>query len=322
MIDRYRVYDSHAHVDGLLASLPGGPGPRTPADTPFTHFAAAGLDGCVVCAVGDPATFGVAPNTVESVFAQLTGIRSSAAHAGVDVVTGAAGLAAAGEQGRAAIMLGVEGADFLGHDLAPLAELHDRGVRLLGLMHYAQNASGSISMDLRGGTPGVAGERGLSDFGREVVRAANALGIAIDVTHAHDETVFGVLDCTTEPVICSHAGVRSFQEFPRYVSDDAARAIVAGGGILGMWPCRVGPYGPPTVADFARMIAHAAERFGAASVALGTDFNGAPAFAEGYRGPVDNAAVLSELRTLVFSSPEIEGILGGNLLRYLAVQSP
>ena len=317
MVGDRLVYDAHAHIHGLLSSVPGGLGGDPPPDTPFATFDEVGLDGCIVCVVGDPATFGVGTNDTDAVRRQLAQVRSAAAEASVEVVDSADGFDAARSTGRPALMLGVEGADCIGTDLDALADLRQLGVRLLGLMHYAQNAAGTISMDLRGVTPGVDGERGLTSFGRQLVGLANELGIIVDVTHAHDETVRDVLDCSTRPVICSHTGVRSYQEFARYISDELAGAIVRGGGLIGMWPCRIGPYGPRTVADFAEMVAHCAQRYGVGALTLGTDFNGAPAYADGYRGPVDNALLIEELSRVGFHPDELDAVFGANLLRFL-----
>ena len=322
MIDDRMVYDAHAHIHGLLSSVPGGLGGSAPPDTPFAAFAGAGLDGCIVCVVGDPATFGVGNSDIEAVQWQLAQVRSAAAEASVEIVDSAQGFDAARSRSRPAIMLGVEGADCIGTNLDALGDLRQRGVRVLGLMHYTQNAAGTISMDLRGDTPGVDGERGLTAFGKQIVAVANELGIIVDVTHAHDETVRDVIDCATMPVICSHTGVRSYQEFSRYLPDELAGAIVSSGGLIGMWPCRIGPYGPRNVSDFANMVAHCAQRYGVGALTLGTDFNGAPAYADGYRGPIDNRLLMDELSRAGFRPEELDAVFGANLLRFLSTYCP
>lgn len=129
-------------------------------------------------------------------------------------------------------LIGIENAYSLGHDLARLDEYYRRGVRYLGLVHVGDNdlcTSSAPNIEL--------GERadsgvGLSAFGREAVRRANALGMMVDVSHASDDCVRDVLAASTAPIIASHSSARALVDHPRNLPDDLLRAIAAKGGVI------------------------------------------------------------------------------------------
>lgn len=129
--------------------------------------------------------------------------------------------------GRVLLALGMENGAPLGDDLAQLEAFRDRGVRYITLAHSHSNriADGSYSLDRPHG--------GLSAFGEKVVAEMNRLGIMVDVSHLSDDAVRDVLRITRAPVIASHSGLRHFTPgFERNVSDELARAIAKGGGVV------------------------------------------------------------------------------------------
>jgi membrane dipeptidase len=73
---------------------------------------------------------------------------------------------------------------------------------------------------------------GLTDFGREVVREMNALGMLVDISHVSDQTFRDVLDTSRAPVIASHSCCRAICNVPRNLSDDMIRALAAQGGVM------------------------------------------------------------------------------------------
>ncbi|MCB1561779.1 MAG: dipeptidase [Xanthomonadales bacterium] len=137
--------------------------------------------------------------------------------------------------GLLSAMIGIENAHSLGHDLHRLDAAFDRGARYVGLVHVGNNDLCSSSQpDLGAGEPAMnsTADRGITDFGREVVRRANALGMMIDVSHASDACVREVLKTSTAPVIASHSGARAMLDHPRNLPDDLLRAIGKGGGVI------------------------------------------------------------------------------------------
>lgn len=129
----------------------------------------------------------------------------------------------------------IENAYSLGHDLRRLDAAYDRGARSVGLVHVGNNDLCSSSMpDTEHGEPAMnsAGDTGMSDFGRAVVKRANALGMLVDISHASDRCVRDALEVSATPLIASHSGARAVLDHPRNLPDDLLRAIAAKGGVV------------------------------------------------------------------------------------------
>jgi membrane dipeptidase len=141
--------------------------------------------------------------------------------------TTAADAERAAKEGKVAAFLGLEGAYAIDGDPAALRDLYDKGVRYVTLTwwHNTSFADGS------GDKPRW---HGLNARGRELVRAANRLGMIVDVSHASDETFYDVLETTSAPVIASHSDARAIAEHHRNLSDDMLRALAKNGGVVGV----------------------------------------------------------------------------------------
>lgn len=166
--------------------------------------------------------------------------------------------------GRVATVLATEGAHPLAGRIDHLDRLWDAGYRVLGLHHFFDNALG-------GSLHGESG-KGLSDFGREVVRAAAEKGFIIDVAHSSPASVDDVLALTSKPVIVSHTGLQGTCDSPRNLTDEQFVKIARAGGLVGIgfWDavCDITPAG------VAGSIAYAVELLGVEHVALGSDYDG------------------------------------------------
>ncbi|HAJ98973.1 MAG TPA: membrane dipeptidase [Bacteroidales bacterium] len=130
-------------------------------------------------------------------------------------------------QGKLAIYIGVENAFPINHDLSLIQTFYDLGARYIGLTHSLHNQVADASTDESGPL-----HNGLSDFGKEVVREMNRLGMIIDVSHLSDEAFYDVLRESKAPVIASHSNVRELANHPRNIDDDMIRALAANGGVL------------------------------------------------------------------------------------------
>jgi membrane dipeptidase len=129
----------------------------------------------------------------------------------------------------------IENAYSLGHDIHRLDAAFDRGARSVGLVHVGNNDLCTSSLpDTEHGESAMnsAGDRGMSDFGRAVVKRANQLGMMVDISHASDNCVRDALKVSATPIIATHSGARAVLDHPRNLPDDLLRAIAAKGGVI------------------------------------------------------------------------------------------
>lgn len=311
-------FDIHGHRDGTMPkAMRLIPGNTIPPDFRMRDCRKAGVSGFVLCALGDPNTFRlIKVDPRKQVFSDLAKAKKAAASAEVEVVRGAAELEAAAAAGKPAILLGIEGGDFIGEDLERVDEAYEAGVRLLGLVHYSANSIGSIAFGWGGRIVPDAERTGLSKFGARAIARANKLGIIVDLAHADEETAFAALEASSFPPICSHTGPRALQAFPRYMSDELMRGIAKSGGLIGLWLFRNKDAGIRDLETFGTYAAHCAYVAGADHLAIGTDINGVPGNAAGYGNPFDAPKLLEALKAKGFSEYEVAGMAGGNFRNY------
>ena len=237
--------------------------------------------------------------------------------------------------GKLAVLLGVEGGHAIEDDLENLRALQRRGVRYMTLTwSFSHGWADAADAPL-----GSASRRhgGLSDFGREVVREMNDLGVLVDISHASDETFWDALETTRAPVIASHSSVRSLADVPRNLSYEMLRALAANGGVaminfstmylderktsslkLGWdWLVHLGG-SATTVSHVADHVEHVIRVAGIDHVGLGSDFDGTPFVPTDLRHVGDLPNVTAELLRRGHSETDIRKILGENVLRVLA----
>jgi membrane dipeptidase len=128
-------------------------------------------------------------------------------------------------QNKIAVLLGIEGGHAIDNDLAVLREFHARGVRYMTLTHNAATDWADSSND-------APRHNGLTDFGREVIREMNRLGMLVDVSHVSDATFYDVLETSRAPVIASHSCCRALCDAPRNLDDAMIQALAARGGVI------------------------------------------------------------------------------------------
>ncbi len=139
------------------------------------------------------------------------------------------GRARAGPHQRLAALMGVEGGHAIDDDLRILRDYYRLGVRYMTLTWSNTNdwadSSGDINSKL------VEHHDGLTDFGVEVVREMNRLGMMVDVSHVSDRTFYKALVVSRAPVIASHSSARVLCDSPRNLTDDMLRALARNGGV-------------------------------------------------------------------------------------------
>ena len=148
--------------------------------------------------------------------------------------------------------MGMENGSPLEGDLANLRHFHERGIRYITLAHSQSNHLSDSSYDEN------RQWNGLSEFGTEVVRKMNNLGIMVDVSHLSDDAFWQVLELSTAPVIASHSSARHFTpDWERNMSDEMITALAENGGIIMI------NFGSAFITDEAR--AYSTERWPAAT---------------------------------------------------------
>jgi membrane dipeptidase len=173
------------------------------------------------------------------------------------------------EAGKIAVLITMEGVEPLGTDLDLLRVFYQLGVRSIGLTHARSNAAG------HGGAFAATGSstKGLSSFGRDVVRECERLGIIIDLAHINPAGFDEVLSLTTTPPIVSHTNVRSYYDIERNISDDQIRMIGERRGVIGINSILVSPTKEQSTLDcYIDHIEHVAELIGIDCVGIGFDF--------------------------------------------------
>jgi membrane dipeptidase len=164
---------------------------------------------------------------------------------------------------RRGLVLTIEGGAALGSaDTSVLRTLYRLGLRSVNLLWFRANALGDGLAESRGA--------GLTDFGREVVREMNRLGMLPDVTQSSRAACADVLAEATVPVIASHSNAAGQHDHPRNLTDDELRAIAATGGLVGLngFPAVVGG-DDPGIDDLLAHVRYIAELVGPEHVCLG-----------------------------------------------------
>ncbi len=132
-------------------------------------------------------------------------------------------------------MKGVEGGHMIEDNMDYLDSLFQRGARYLTLTwnnstSWASSAWDESNMDA--GKPVPIKQKGLNDFGRQIVRRMNALGMLVDLSHVGLKTFYDALETTSKPVIVSHSCVHALCPVPRNLTDDQIKAIGKNGGVI------------------------------------------------------------------------------------------
>ena len=252
--------------------------------------------------------------------------------------------------GRVASLLGAEGGHAIANSLGVLRTLYALGVRYMTLTHnnnvgWADAATDDVD----------AG--GLTDFGRDVVREMQRIGMLVDLSHVSPATMHDTLDVAGAPVIFSHSSALALCDYPRNVPDDVLTRLAANRGVAmvtfvpafvsqqcadwlndlkaeaarrGLDPRDLGklfsfkseweqahPVPEATLAQVADHVDHIREVAGVAHVGLGGDFDGTGDVTAGLADVSRYPALFAELLHRGWSEPDCAALAGGNLLRAL-----
>ena len=235
---------------------------------------------------------------------------------------------------RIGLVLALEGAEPFGYEVATADLFWELGLRLAGLTWNRRNPFAD----------GAAEEGGLSRLGRTLLARFAELGVVLDLAHASERLYAECLDSFEGRVCVTHAGCRAVNETPRNLSDEQLRALAERDGIFGLMlhPLAIDPVSP-TIERAVDHLEHAAAVMGADRVCLGGDWTRRlhelmpapappdglmpPGLAEGstiagLSGPEEYPALVAALRARGWDGGRLEGLLSGNLLRFLREALP
>ena len=222
------------------------------------------------------------------------------------------------ENGVTSVMLAIENGYAIGKDISNLEKFRDMGVRAITLCHNLNNDICDASMDK------APEHNGLSEFGVEVIKEMNRLGLIIDLSHASTKTLFDVLEVSSKPVVATHSGVYAIKNHNRNLKDQEIKAIAKKGGLIqvatGRFFLSELPKDSVTVSHIADHIDYVKNLVGIDHVGLGTDFDGGG----GVVG-MENASKMKnltiELLRRGYSEEELAKFWGGNFIRFLKHQN-
>jgi len=141
------------------------------------------------------------------------------------LATTAAEIREARKNGKIAALMGVEGGHMIASDLGVLRSYATLGVRYMTLTHSGNDEWADSSTD-------KAVHNGLTDFGKNVVREMNRLGVMVDISHVSDKTFYDALDVSRAPLIASHSSCRAICDAPRNMTDQMIKDLAAKGGVI------------------------------------------------------------------------------------------
>lgn len=216
-------------------------------------------------------------------------------------------------QGRHSIMLGIENGLALNGQLQNLNHFAQRGIVYMTLCHNGDN-------DICDSARGCNTHNGVSQFGQQVIREMNRLGIMVDLSHASERSFYDALNISEQPIVCSHSSCRALCDHPRNLTDEQMRALAAKGGVMQitMYNGFLVKDGEATVQDALRHLEHAIQVMGIDHVGIGTDFDGDG----GIRGMASSSEMLNFTRQLLarrYNENDIQKIWGGNFLRVMSI---
>jgi len=167
------------------------------------------------------------PEAVDRALVQIDAVREQVRKHSNDMVlaTTAAEVREARKEGKIAALMGVEGGHMINSNLGVLRSYAALGVRYMTLTHSGNDEWADSSTD-------KAVHNGLTDFGKDVVREMNRLGVIVDISHVSDKTFYDALEVSKAPPFASHSSCRAICDAPRNMTDRMMKDLGAKGGVV------------------------------------------------------------------------------------------
>jgi membrane dipeptidase len=190
---------------------------------------AGGLDAQFFSIWVDPDLFGAGgPSAMKRADMQIAAVRDLAAkHPETwELATTADDIRRIAAGGKIAALMGLEGGYAIDNKIENVARYYQMGVRYM-------SGAWSVSTDWAGSSGDEIGKtRGLTEFGKQVIREMNRLGMMVDVSHLSDKAFWDIVNTSSKPVIATHSGCRAITDVPRNLTDDMIVELAKTGGVV------------------------------------------------------------------------------------------
>ena len=228
------VFDGHVHIINRQFRQGGDIGTRYPdGHVDLPRLAEGGVDALFFVIFTEENYYPGRYETKHALrLAELALSQIERNHDRVELALNASDIERIAGKGKIAAVLDLEGSIDLDGDLGVLRAFHRLGLRVLQLPahNWANQYADSCCAPQKHG--------GLNDHGRAFVREMNRLGMVINISHASDETVEDALEVSTDPLVATHSGLRSFNDIPRVMPEALLKKVAAKGGVMGF---HIGP---------------------------------------------------------------------------------
>lgn len=219
-------------------------------------------------------------------------------------------------EGKKALFIGMENGAGLGADINNVKWYADRGVTYITLCWMKDNAiCHSSSIRYKDNDP----SKGLTEYGKKVVRQMNKHGVIVDVSHTSEQTFWDCIKVSKTPIICSHSGCMANHTHDRNITDEQIRALAQKGGVLqvyAVWNFQGKDKYKTTIKNMVADIDHAVRIGGVDHVGIGADFDGGGGYT-GIMAENDFINITMELMKKGYSDEDIAKIMGGNIMRVM-----
>lgn len=215
------------------------------------------------------------------------------------------------QQNKISAVIGVEGGHHIENSIDKLVNLYNAGMRYMTITWNNSTDWAVSAQDSRSTTVG------LSDFGRQVIRTMDSLGIIIDVSHTGIKTIQDILQETQNPIVATHSGVRALRNHYRNLYDWQIQDIANSGGVIGVvfYPYFLNGSSNASINDVIAHIDYIKNLVGIDYVAIGSDFDGIEVVPLGLEDTSKFPNLTEALFDHGYSREEIEKILYKNFKR-------
>ena len=220
------VVDTHDDTTQLMLDAKFALGARQPKGSIDIPRMREGGLGAIFFSIWIPSKV-TGPTAVQKALQQIDAVREQVRKHPKDLVlaTSAEQIRQAHKNGKIAALMGVEGGHMIDSDLGVLRKYTALGVRYMTLTHSGNDEWADSSTD-------KAVHNGLTDFGKNVVREMNRLGVMVDISHVSDKTFYDALQVSGAPLLASHSSCRAICDAPRNMSDQMMKDLAAKGGVI------------------------------------------------------------------------------------------